>query len=595
VNMSPHPRTSTFRIVAIATMAVIVFGSGLTVGAYVWHGADMPGHVIPAAGQQRALQRDEATALDKRIDDANIRISDVVIALTIFALLMTVIIGGGTLVGFFGARQRAREAAEQWMEEHAKDLKMRLKKIEGRATDAERLANEADARAKEAERLNVLARDRFDQLHVLSDQFTGELEEARNRIKATLTTPISAPKAVAGTGAPNVADATLSETQRGVLKTAEQLLQKKEEADYSVLDWENRGITAFGLGDFANAATSFRKAAFVPGARAPDIARSSVRRGVALSRLGHFDDAIAAYDDVILHYKDDTDPTVREQTAKAFVNKIASQFMLGHFKDAIATSDVAVAAYEADPQPSIRGQVGHALNNKAQSLIRIGRDLEAIEIFDNVAQRYGSDTEPELRDLVIDALINEGAALSRLGRFDGVIHAVDAVLKRFEAGAGPSEPRAQSTTLANAAGLLLSAKDPKRALDAADKAIALADNGSSADPRTIAGALTNKAEALAQLDRKEEALAVLDDCLTRFKDTTDERMHVYLVINEFMRAVVLGWLGRMPEAIAAFDEIIVQHSASTDKWVRKMVEKSSEYKKSLPDQWKFVDVVWQSE
>ncbi len=595
MNMFPQTRTSTFRIVAIATMAVVVFGSGLAVGAYVWHGADMPSHVTPAAGQQTPLRHDEATALDKRIDDANIRISDVVIALTIFALLMTVIIGGGTLVGFFGARQRAREAAEQWMEEHAEDLKTRLKKIESRAIDAERLANEAEARAKDADRMNLVARQRFDQFHADSAQFTRELEEARGRVKATMTTPISPAKAVAEPGAPNVADATLSEAQRGVLKTADQLLREKPESEYSVLDWENRAVTAFGLGDFENAAAWFRKAAFAPGAEAPDIARSYVNRGIALGRTGRLDDAISVYEDVILYYKDEPSPLVREQIAKAFVNKIASLYMLEKFDDAVKAADETLAAYTADDEPAMRALMAQAVHNKGESLTRLRRFDEAVKVYDDVVGRYGDATEPAERDIVIDSLISKGLALSQLERFDDAVGAVDAVLKRFDDGAAPSTPLGQSTALANASGIYLFANQPRRALEAAEKAIALTDSGAVDAPLIVLRALANKADALARLDRKDEALAVLEDVLRRYKGSTDATMRNRIVEVEFMKAVILGWLGRMPEAIAAFDDLISRYSASTNEWVRVMVEKSAEYHTAPPDQWKFVDIVWHAE
>jgi tetratricopeptide (TPR) repeat protein len=44
-------------------------------------------------------------------------------------------------------------------------------------------------------------------------------------------------------------------------------------------------------------------------------------RGVALEELGRFEDAVAAYDYIISHYRDDPTPALREQVAKALYNR----------------------------------------------------------------------------------------------------------------------------------------------------------------------------------------------------------------------------------------------------------------------------------
>ena len=49
------------------------------------------------------------------------------------------------------------------------------------------------------------------------------------------------------------------------------------------------------------------------------VAHALVSRGVALGRLGRFEEELAAYDDVISHYRND--PARREQVAKALYNR----------------------------------------------------------------------------------------------------------------------------------------------------------------------------------------------------------------------------------------------------------------------------------
>ena len=247
--MSANARTPTIGVAIATTTITIAFWFLVAVGVHVWHDVHGTASGIPPASQAHRITRDEVAALDKRIDDANVRTSDVVIALTLFALLLTAIIAAGTYFGLVGARQRARDAAEQWMDEHSKDLETQIKVLETRAEDAKQLADEASKRANEANLRNADALDKYEKLTAASALFDRKSEEALMVVRSAMVTATSFAR--------TVAEPALSDEQRRLLKIAEQNLRDKPDAEYTAADWENRGITAFGLDDFGNAEKIF--------------------------------------------------------------------------------------------------------------------------------------------------------------------------------------------------------------------------------------------------------------------------------------------------------------------------------------------------
>ena len=104
--------------------------------------------------------------------------------------------------------------------------------------------------------------------------------------------------------------------------------------------------------------------------------------------------AIAVYDDVIAGFGDATEPMLREQVARALLNKGAALAELDRFVEAIAGHDDIVARFGDATEPVLREQVARALLNKGGALGELDRFVEAIAGYDDVVARFGDATNP---------------------------------------------------------------------------------------------------------------------------------------------------------------------------------------------------------
>ena len=79
----------------------------------------------------------------------------------------------------------------------------------------------------------------------------------------------------------------------------------------------------------------------------------------------------------------------------------------------------------------LREQVAKALVNKGVVLGQFGRSDEAATIFDDVIARFGTATELPLREQVAKALVSKGITLGQLGRGREAVAIYEDVIARF--------------------------------------------------------------------------------------------------------------------------------------------------------------------
>ena len=60
------------------------------------------------------------------------------------------------------------------------------------------------------------------------------------------------------------------------------------------------------------------------------------------------------------------------------------------------------------PEPTLREEIAKALLNKGISLSKLGRNDEEIAVYNNVLARFSTGTETALRENVARALYNKG-------------------------------------------------------------------------------------------------------------------------------------------------------------------------------------------
>jgi tetratricopeptide (TPR) repeat protein len=161
------------------------------------------------------------------------------------------------------------------------------------------------------------------------------------------------------------------------------------------------------------------------------VAGALYNKGLALAQLGRLEEAAGAYDQVTARFGDTTEHEVQERVAEALLNKGAMLGQLGRLEEAAGAYDQAVARFGDATEPGVREQVAKALVNKGAMFSQLGRLEEAAGAYDQVVARFGDDTEPKVREPVAVALVNKGVALGRLGRVEEAARVYDQVVARF--------------------------------------------------------------------------------------------------------------------------------------------------------------------
>ncbi len=173
-------------------------------------------------------------------------------------------------------------------------------------------------------------------------------------------------------------------------------------------------------------------------ASAPDeqvaVAKALVDEGIRLRTLSRGKEEIAVYDDVLARFSTARKPALREQVARALLNKGAAlRYHFAHNEAAIAVFDDLLARFGTAREPALREMVAMALVHKGVTLgeLRRGSEVAEIAIFDDLLARFGTASEPALREWVARALIGKGDRLEKLGRSEAAIAVYDELLTRF--------------------------------------------------------------------------------------------------------------------------------------------------------------------
>jgi tetratricopeptide (TPR) repeat protein len=73
-------------------------------------------------------------------------------------------------------------------------------------------------------------------------------------------------------------------------------------------------------------------------------------------------------------------------------------------EEAIAVYKEILARFGDSPEPALREEVAKALVNKGVTLGQLDRSKEAIAVYEEVLARFGDASEPPLREVVANAI-----------------------------------------------------------------------------------------------------------------------------------------------------------------------------------------------
>jgi tetratricopeptide (TPR) repeat protein len=260
--------------------------------------------------------------------------------------------------------------------------------------------------------------------------------------------------------------------------------------------------------------------------------------GKAMLRDANFGDneQLAVCDDIVDRFANDEVPALREYSAEALLYKGDRLGALGRGEDEIAVYDEINRRFGNDEAPGVRGHAATALFNKAKNLGALGRSEDAIAVYDDIDRRFGDHASAQ-RELLAKALLYKGDTLGALGRSEDAIAVYDDIDRRF----CNDDASAQRELVAQA---LLNK--------------ALGTNHAPAVHELVATALYNKAVSLGALGRDEDAIAVYDDIVARFRTYDAPALREFVAKALLNKAISLGTLGRDEDAIAVYDDIVVR-------------------------------------
>ncbi len=240
------------------------------------------------------------------------------------------------------------------------------------------------------------------------------------------------------------------------------------------------------------------------------VAHALVVKGIVHHRVGRFDDAIAAFTDLVARFGDSDAAQLRIAVCMGLVDKVAAQ----------------VAAF---------------------------RPADALETCSYINERYGEDDLKAVQARVAMALTYCGIACWLTGETKAAVAAWDDVVARF-GNEGPLFNNAVAAALAAKSTHLAQTRDTVPVTDLVERF------GDSDDPfvrRTVADILVLEAELLIQNSRSDEALAAIGD-LERFSTPLDPRKRQWVEWTRARALLVKGDREQALEALqAAYDQLVV--------------------------------------
>ena len=121
----------------------------------------------------------------------------------------------------------------------------------------------------------------------------------------------------------------------------------------------------------------------------------------------------------------------QEQVARALVNKGVNLDNLNRYEEAIAAYNDLITRFGNSQDPKIQGDVAIALFGKGNDLGNLHRYEEALAAYNDVITRFGNSQDPKIQKAMAMALFNKGVYLAELHRYKEAIAAFNDVITRF--------------------------------------------------------------------------------------------------------------------------------------------------------------------
>ena len=309
-------------------------------------------------------------------------------------------------------------------------------------------------------------------------------------------------------------------------------LQAESEAELSSLVpliLYEKGRALADLGDREGAITTFEQ--IIVGYLGADsepveiqVAKAMNDKGVSLERMDRWDEAAAAYGEVVTRFGE-RPGELRESVAKALVNLGHTLEKLDRLAEAVRTYDKVIQEFETDRDYYVLEQVAHARLNTVITLGLMNRSDEAVAASDELARLYGDRREPSIREFVATGMFSKVHSLKALLRPEDAIRVCDTITTRYG-----EAPELQLRLV-------------------------------------VAQAMFSKSVVLGALQRPTDAMSTREEMIERFADATEPEMREQVAKAMYSNVWTLQQIGRRKEAGFARDQLLERFAGEEDlRW-----------------------------
>ena len=285
-----------------------------------------------------------------------------------------------------------------------------------------------------------------------------------------------------------------------------------------------------------------------------DEARDVYENARVASAEGRHGDAIAGFQQIVDRFGDTTDPWLDWLVGHALYGKAQSLERIERDDEAERLYAQIVERFgdsEAEDRPR---QVARALMHRGSALARLGREEDAIGAWSELIARFGESGVPFLIGYVSSALERKAGSARKLERLDDAIDAYDEIIVRFTDSEFPPMRRQADIALSNKAFVLMLDGRIPEAIVVANAAVARLDHADA--PAELAIAVLNLGGALAQEDRLDEAMALLDTLIERLNGDETEELRTPLILAISNKVELLAMMGHSDDAVALHTEMV---------------------------------------
>lgn len=310
---------------------------------------------------------------------------------------------------------------------------------------------------------------------------------------------------------------------------------------------------------------------------APLNMQALINKAVTLTELDRTALALALYDEIIQRFQKVQVYDLVLQLAQAMVNKITLLGDLELYADQLQAYDQMIAHFQYSQYESLQLYVAKLMLNKAGVLASLGRYERAIQTYQAMINWLSPLDSDAFNGYLLKALVYQGAAYGIVNKPWSQVKVYQYLITRFNDLEDAKTEEYVAQAWLNLALVYAHLRRYKAEAQTYEHIIERFDASMNGRVQGyLAQAMLNRMMLLQCVDlERVEGLSVFID---RFIDEHDERIAICVAIAMLNKGIMLGQLGRLPEAYAVYDQLITRYQYHSEPRILDCLTQAIMYK-----------------